>query len=261
MKRLLSLAFLVAVLLAFTAISALAEPKCPSHPDAGCWVQMQEEWEWTYETGDAGHIIYDGPYYCNECGDLIGFHSTKGSHRFSGYNGGVCSVCGYQRQDRAAYERQALSVESDLDLRSGVAMYQGDVYNGINGSPRGFQLSIGTSYRILAHDYTDRALWVQVCKGIETSNPLGWVKAENLSVNTSSIPQPDPWVIGHSCKVKGDHSKNLRLGPGDYPVVGTFKKDKFYKIYAVAVGTDGKTWYKVSENKDEWVSASVVEVY
>ena len=255
-KRTILLLILLAATLA--AARALAEPRCAQHPGAkpdvygvNC-VALNAQYHEGYED-----------YFCSVCGASLGAVRviSREAHVYSrpDADGAVCISCGYSKPSRAANLQRAESFLADLDVRGALAMYRGTVYAIPGVAATDQSLTIGESYRIVAHTTVDGILWCNVAPGLAVESPLGWVQAGCLYVNGGEIREYGPETIGRTCRITAS-SARVRQYPGDYPVVGYVRRGERYTVYDVMEGSDGKWWFCISSKGGQWISAGIADI-
>ena len=271
--------------IALDTITKVIEPaeagdavRCPSHSDARISVSIQAQ-VWPVDEGNH-RFLYGEVYTCSVCGEELretGYNETQG-HVF---NNGQCIICQYSNKTEtktetpSEYTRKA-GTGSSYAKRSPDAsdIYIGEVeiLYGITGDRKLVRcLPDPNSNMVIAVDPGNRYPCYGAKQGsnyrdwyyiwIKEKNMIGWISSNNAKLcqeepEKQNAPSGRIGTVTIRGVIADGNARIVRELPNpDSLLVERVYDGEKYECYETAIGTNGRTWYKISVNgKTGWIS-------
>ena len=250
MKKVLILAA-VLVTLCLTPVLAMAV-NCPNGHSV-------DGYHFTYVTLYSSEVYHaiNKHWVCPYCGAVAEQLDHRERHSFSGTN---CTICGGSRHEKEVYRSEAIRRGSDVIGRQLFVMWEGDIYNSINGG-RLYSVSVFDQYYVNDYQFVNGTPWIQVSDPARTYAPVGWMKAEIASINPTPVTVPTDILIGRRVKITTS-SGRARAGAGtEYPVLEYVRYGEYYEILDVASASNGTQWYMLNVSGTNcWVSSGLCDI-
>lgn len=260
MKKILSIAICLGLLLTLSVVAGAETYHCPDHPNAGV-SEISKNIKSVSQFSVVQHRFSGFHYYtCQECGRVLWDDSEYEIHTL---NGSTCSKCGFQRasKEELAKEADYLVYQDNIYNHACWVMYDGMLQSEPNSGARQLTgLSFGEAYYVEAYEQIGDALWIQL-KKLPSDAPIGWYPANQLYIDPTALTGATGYEIGRTIYIITSSGRGRADAGTEFPYIETVHNGEKYIVLDAKTGTNGNAWYKISVNGQEvWISSGITSL-